>query len=83
MNSWPVFSIECMMTASFRATATAARLNPRRSRNSSPHVLRLDYDLNPEIGHLKYHRVRRAHLTYLLDEGGGGVSAPVTVREAR
>lgn len=38
-NVWPDFSIACMMTASLRATATAARLKPIRSRSCRPQVL--------------------------------------------
>ncbi len=34
----PVLSIACIVTASFRATATAARLNPTLSLNFRPHV---------------------------------------------
>lgn len=41
LNGSPVFSILCMMTASLRATATAARLMPRRSLSLSPQSLRL------------------------------------------
>jgi hypothetical protein len=37
VNGSPDLSIACMMTASFLATATAARLNPIRSRNCNPH----------------------------------------------
>lgn len=44
-------------------------------------ALRLDYGLDPLIGNRVHHRVRRAHLIYLLDEGNGGVPAPVTIRE--
>jgi hypothetical protein len=34
----PVFSIACIVTASLRATATAARLKPTLSLSLSPHV---------------------------------------------
>ena len=44
-------------------------------------ALRLDYGLEPLTEDRLQHRVRRAHLIYLLDEGKGGVPAPVTVRE--
>lgn len=37
----PVLSIACIVTASFRATATAARLKPILSRSLRPHVRRL------------------------------------------
>jgi hypothetical protein len=37
-NGWPDFSIACMITASLRATATAARLKPTRSRSLTPQV---------------------------------------------
>ncbi len=40
LNSSPDFSIECMMTASLRATATAARLKPILSRSFSPQARR-------------------------------------------
>ena len=45
-------------------------------------ALRLDYGLNPEVGDRALYRIRRAHLIYLLDEGEGGVAAPVIVRRA-
>lgn len=45
-------------------------------------ALRLDYGLDSGMGDQASHRVRRAHLIYLLDEGEGGVTAPVTVRRA-
>jgi len=35
-----LLSMACIVTASFRATATAARLNPTRSLSLSPHVRR-------------------------------------------
>ena len=41
-NCSPVVSMVCMMTASLRATATAARLKPSRSRSFRPHVRRSD-----------------------------------------
>jgi len=41
LKTSPVLSMLCMMTASFRATATAARLKPNRSRSLSPQLLRL------------------------------------------
>ena len=41
-NGSPVVSMVCMMTASLRATATAARLKPSRSRSFRPHVRRSD-----------------------------------------
>jgi hypothetical protein len=37
VNGSPDLSIACMMTANLRATATAARLKPIRSRNCTPH----------------------------------------------
>ena len=37
LNTSPDLSIACMMTASLRATATAARLKPIRSRSINPH----------------------------------------------
>ena len=45
-------------------------------------ALRLDYGLDPLVGDRAFHRVRRAHLIYLLDEGEGGVASPVVVRRA-
>ena len=42
-NGSPVVSMVCMMTASLRATATAARLKPSRSRSRRPHVRRSDW----------------------------------------
>ena len=41
LNTSPVLSMLCMMIASLRATATAARLKPNRSRSLSPQLLRL------------------------------------------
>ena len=38
LNSWPVLSIVCIITASLRATATAALLKPILSRSCRPHV---------------------------------------------
>ena len=43
-NGSPVVSMLCMMTASLRATATAARLKPSRSRSCSPHLRRSHSD---------------------------------------
>src|SRR4029450_13964433 len=40
LNSSPDLSIACMMTASLRATATAARLKPIFSLSFRPHVRR-------------------------------------------
>lgn len=40
-NTSPDLSIACMITASLRATATAARLKPILSRSPRPHVRRL------------------------------------------
>ena len=45
LNGSPVISMVCMMTASLRATATAARLNPSFSRSCSPHWRRSHSDL--------------------------------------
>jgi hypothetical protein len=46
----------CMMTASLRATATAARLKPSRSRSCSPHLRRSHSDRlrtsNGKIAHV-------------------------------
>ena len=39
LKGWPDFSIACMMTASLRATAMAARLKPILSRSFNPQVL--------------------------------------------
>ena len=44
LNGSPVINMLCMMTASLRATATAARLNPSRSRSCSPHLRRSHSD---------------------------------------
>jgi hypothetical protein len=41
LKSSPVLSIVCMITASLRATATAARLKPIFFRSLRPHVRRL------------------------------------------
>lgn len=41
LNSSPDFSIACMITASLRATATAARLKPILSRSFSPQARRV------------------------------------------
>src|SRR5690606_16177885 len=41
LKTSPVVSMLCMMTESFLATATAARLKPRRSRSFVPQFLRL------------------------------------------
>jgi hypothetical protein len=38
LKSSPVLSVVCMITANFRATATAARLKPILSRSLRPHV---------------------------------------------
>jgi hypothetical protein len=40
LNSSPDFSIDCTMTASLRATVTAARLKPTFSLSFSPHLRR-------------------------------------------
>ena len=41
LNSSPVLSIACIITASLRATATAALLKPILSRSCRPHVRRV------------------------------------------
>src|SRR5271167_1540280 len=41
LNSSPVLSIVCIITASLRATATAALLKPILSRSFRPHVRRV------------------------------------------
>src|SRR6516165_5278530 len=41
LNSSPVLSIVCIITASLRATATAALLKPILSRSCRPHVRRV------------------------------------------
>ena len=58
-----------------------ARIEVRAKPEEDAAAVRLDYALDPLIGDRVHHRVRRAHLIYLLDEGSGGVPAPVTVRE--
>ncbi len=44
LNGSPVISMLCMTTASLRATATAARLDPSRSHSCSPHLRRSHSD---------------------------------------
>ena len=84
LNGSPVIGMLCMMTASLRATATAAGLKPSRSRSCSPHLRKSHSDrlrtsntvAVSESSHLKWVSPRlrcvrhnRSRLTGILTHG--------------
>lgn len=62
----------------FERVSIEVRVKP--SEECAP--LRLDYALDPVLGDRVFHKVRRAHLPYLLEKEEGGVPSPVVVCEA-